>query len=683
MNHQRAADEQRHDRTLELAATALDFALTSRELRDLDAHLAKCPTCARRVAGMREDARVLARPLSLLPSARVDVTVMAAIGRRPTRPQGMFLFAAAALVLVGLLGSIAVGAALLRMQSSPSVVVPDPPEPVVQGSPSPDRPPFVVGDTWEPLELPAYVPGVLIEAATFVASDLVGVGRAGCVPDLNSPTSCYGSVWTATAGQGLEQVVNQPGLKLGTTVLSKGPPKGIHDVAGGPAGIVAIGYPYDGLGPGVWHSRDGRTWQRVGLGSEAVDVNVHAISAGSKGYVIVGTDVDFGVPAARAAAWISSNGIDWTRANDNSDMDVGACLETGEEPACGGMMSVTEAGSGYVAVGQARSDRGERVRPAAWTSRDGLDWVRSEIGLDFDGFLSGITLGGPGLVAVGTICEPTCLDAAPGVAATSLDGSIWTFMPVTGATELQGVTSIGGGRQVFALGAPGLVAEPPAELQVWQSADGAVWQRMTGPPSIPAAVGFGGADIAGADDRLVIVGWAEVTGAEGVQNFAYISPADPPDAPVASAVAGPPRPLCPAPQRQLAPPVVSAAAGNGQVVEATPGSYTTVTCSTTSTADAPLKPPGESLAAYPGETIELTVPVGWYFARWEGSHEPRRGDGGGSWPRIQLLDKPRSIALSGPLLTDEIVSLTVVLVSDDERTVIELGLQLLVNQAVS
>jgi hypothetical protein len=142
-------------------------------------------------------------------------------------------------------------------------------------------------------------------------------------------------------------------------------------------------------------------------------------------------------------------------------------------------------------------------------------------------------------------------------------------------------------------------------------------------------------------------------------------------------------PKCPAPQQQLPPPVVSASAGNGQVVTATRGSYTTMTCSTTGTADAAPKPPEESLAAYPGDTIELTVPAGWHFVRWEGSHEPLAGAGGGGWPQTDLPDKPRSIALSGPLLSNEIVSLTVVLVSDDERTVIEVGLQLLVNQSVS
>lgn len=144
-----------------------------------------------------------------------------------------------------------------------------------------------------------------------------------------------------------------------------------------------------------------------------------------------------------------------------------------------------------------------------------------------------------------------------------------------------------------------------------------------------------------------------------------------------------PTPKCPAPEQQVAPPVVSASVGNGQVVAATRGSYTTMTCSTTGTADAAPTAPGESLAAYPGDTITFTVPVGWRFVRWEGSHKPLHGQGGSLWQPMNLLDRPRSIQLPGPLLLDEQVSLTVVLVSDDERSVIEIELQILVNQRVT
>ena len=171
---------------------------------------------------------------------------------------------------------------------------------------------------------------------------------------------------------------------------------------------------------------------------------------------------------------------------------------------------------------------------------------------------------------------------------------------------------------------------------------------------------------------------------ERVQLYGIVSAVVPsvvPSVPVADL----PTPKCPAPPQQVVPPVVLATSGNGQKVAATPGSYTTMTCTTTGTADVVAKPPKESLAAYPGDTISFTVPVGWRFVRWEGSHTPLHGTGtGGVWLPTVLPDPSSSIELpDSPLLQDEIVSLTVVLVSDDGRAIIELGLQLEVNRNVS
>ena len=532
MNRPPLDDRRLHQRSIELAATAVDFDLTAAEAIELEAHLAACPTCARRAATLRADASTLGRPLPLLPSLRVDNAVYAAIARRPARPQRLLLLVAAAFLLVALLGTVAVGAALLRTREIlPTTVVPQPNPTTVavaSGGPdtsrAPDASPTLVGETWRTLDFRVYAPGVLIEAATFAGADLVGVGRGGCLPDLKAPTTCYGSAWMAATGEDWTHVPDQRGLEVSTSVGSSGVAKGIFDVATGPAGIIAIGSPDDGAGPGIWRSPDGRTWQRIKLGFDVGDAHLTAVAADAQGYIIVGSVAAGLATNARAAVWTSRDGATWTRAADTADMDIGPCLDTGEVARCGGMLGVTQTGAGYVAVGQARSNAGERSRPAAWTSTDGLTWTRSDAGLDFDGFLSGVTLGGRGIVAVGTICQPTCVNASPGVAAISLDGSTWTFSPVAGATELQGVVHVGDGGQLFALGAPGLVPEPPAELELWRSADGVTWQVVPGLPSIPAAVAYGGADIAAADDRLVIVGWAEVSGAAGLRNFAYVSP---------------------------------------------------------------------------------------------------------------------------------------------------------------
>ena len=138
-------DRQAHDRALELAATAVDFDLSAAETAELAAHLTTCPTCARSVAALRADARALSRPLTLLPSAHVDEAVHAAIAGRRPRPQRFLLLAAAALLLLTMLGAVAVGAYLLRLQPSvPTTVTPT--QPVAVVSPHPDASPIGVVD---------------------------------------------------------------------------------------------------------------------------------------------------------------------------------------------------------------------------------------------------------------------------------------------------------------------------------------------------------------------------------------------------------------------------------------------------------------------------------------------------------------------------------------------------------
>lgn len=134
----------------------------------------------------------------------------------------------------------------------------------------------------------------------------------------------------------------------------------------------------------------------------------------------------------------------------------------------------------------------------------------------------------------------------------------------------------------------------------------------------------------------------------------------------------------------MSPPVVSATVENGPTVAATSGSYTTTTCSTTGVADADPAPPDQPLLARPGDTLRLAVPDGWRFARWEGFDAPLVGEGANVWLRTDLPDRPRSFKMPVPFRPDEsIVSLTVVLVSDDERTVIELQIQLLVDRSAT
>lgn len=528
-----------HERGLQLAAMAVDYELTSAETNELATHLATCPSCARRAAALRADAGALSEPLTLLPSARVDAAVYAAIARRPARPQRVWvLAAAAALLLLALLGALATGAYLLRnWQILPITVVPSPSAPVAVISPQPDAStarsaepdpsiPPVIGESWQGIDLPASDVGEgwigLMESVTATETGFVAVGRPVCVDGQPEPTNCHASVWTAAyAGGGWTRAPDQPGLEMVWGASPSGPEVGLFDVARGPAGLVAIGW--DAQGPGAWHSPDGRTWERVkvAFGSspeDALSYRIAAVAGGLRGYVIVGYVVKDG-PTARAAAWTSLDGVSWTRAEDTADMNVGACGATGEEPDCGGMRSATATGSGFVAVGQARAGKGaSKSLLAAWTSGDGLSWQRADFsGDESKGQLSGVTASRLGLVAVGGSAER-------GLAATSVDGSQWSVTPVD-STALQDVASTG--EEVFALGVTNPDVEPRAELQLWRSADGAIWQRVPTLPSVPDAYSYYNVDLAATLDRAVVIGRAgviEVSGADVFRNFSYVSP---------------------------------------------------------------------------------------------------------------------------------------------------------------
>jgi hypothetical protein len=702
-----------HQRSLELAAVAVDFGLTTAETVELEAHLADCPTCARRAAALRGDASSLGRPFSLLPSRRVDDAVYAEIARRHARSPRLLLVATAAFLLVALLGVAAVGAYLLRPRTLPTTVVPVPSESAVAvatpGLEASSAPP---AETWGTIAFPEGASDGDIEAVTFVGADLVGVGRGGCIPDFDTPTNCYGAAWTATSDSAWTRSPDQPGLEMGIEET------GIYDLASGPAGIVAIGFDYDPPrsscrvapchpGPGVWRSVDGRIWERVlvDFGRSTIDMYslpIAAIAAGPEGYVMVGYAIDGVSGSASATAWWSPDGAAWTRADHSADMDVGPCWGSSEGPICGGMRAVAATSTGFVAVGQARTGTAfAQTRPAAWTSPDGLTWTRVDEGLDFDGWLSGVTVGGLGLVAVGTVCKPDCTDLrVGGVAAASVDGSAWSVTTLGAAAALEDVAPAG--RRVFALGVLNPGPDVRAELQMWQSEDGVAWKPVPDLPSIPDAQAYHSVDIAAAPGRLVVIGWAQVAGeGGGSHNFAYVSsvsgssgPPDdapsptmtprPPASPSSDPGAQPngsalPTPKCPAPPQQVEPPVVSASVGEGPAVTATRGSYTTLTCSMAGSNDADPPSPEQALLAHPGETLRFSVPAGWRFARWEGGDTPLVGDGAHDWPPIDLPDRPRSIDVPVPSRpNDSIVRLSVVLISDDERAVIELALQVLV-----
>lgn len=224
---------------------------------------------------------------------------------------------------------------------------------------------------------------------------------------------------------------------------------------GGP-GLVAIGSPpvgYDGAA--VWTSDDGLSWSQVPH-DEAVfaDAWVLDVTLGGPGLVAVGTD--YSTLPWSAAVWTSVDGVTWSRVPHDEAVFGGAHNQE--------MVDVTVGGPGLVAVGRdgrfAIDYTPEQV-PAVWTSVDALTWSRVDptaIPTDTpDSAMWSVTAGGPGLVAVGD-----------GIW-TSVDGATWTRATRDGRRKF-----LGDGVVDVTVGGPGLVAVGDG---IWTSADGTTWSR--------------------------------------------------------------------------------------------------------------------------------------------------------------------------------------------------------------
>jgi hypothetical protein len=243
--------------------------------------------------------------------------------------------------------------------------------------------------------------------------------------------------------------------------------------AGGP-GLVAVGYDISGGDPdaAVWLSSDGRTWTRVahdesifgGPGGQ----EMRSVTAGGPGLVAVGTEYTAWASSVHAAVWVSIDGYAWTRIPDDGSVFGGP-----DQPS---MWSVAAGGSGLVAVGG----------QAVWVSVDGYAWSR----IPLDGGIFGsddmrsVTVGGPGLVAVGLDWSGS---EGGGIAAAvwvSADGYAWTRVsnagsvfhaPADGSMNLWSVTAGGPG-----LVAVGTVFGESRSPVVLVSADGYTWTRVLG-----------------------------------------------------------------------------------------------------------------------------------------------------------------------------------------------------------
>ena len=194
--------------------------------------------------------------------------------------------------------------------------------------------------------------------------------------------------------------------------------------AGGP-GLVAVGREDKGadVDGAVWTSVDGLTWLRVtdeqGVFGGTGDQLMESVAAGGPGLVAVGWDGSGGelrspTVGLDAAVWTSVDGLTWVRVPDAETVLGGEGFQQ--------MLSVTVGGPGLVAVGRDESGTTD-FDAAVWSSVDGTKWSRiphDEAVLGGVGFqhMRSVTLGGPGLVAVGLELGSAGDDAAVWVTTT-------------------------------------------------------------------------------------------------------------------------------------------------------------------------------------------------------------------------------------------------------------------------
>ena len=179
------------------------------------------------------------------------------------------------------------------------------------------------------------------------------------------------------------------------------------------------------------------------------------------------------------------------------------------------MSTITIGGPGLVAVGW--DERGA----AAWTSSDGQTWEPvppEELG---PGTINDVTAVGPGLVAVGTTdnelrriqgTQPG--GPSQGVVWTSEDGRTWTRFD-----DLPVIRDADFGPSDITAGGPGVVAVG-AQNRAWFSSDGLAWEAAS-VPSVPDDVYPGDdgrhpqiymTDVASSGDRLLALGTALLKG---------------------------------------------------------------------------------------------------------------------------------------------------------------------------
>ncbi len=524
-----------HRRFIDLAASSIDFDLSPAEQAELDAHLTSCADCREAAAAYRADALALvAMPALQLAPDRSAVILERIMGRRRApAPRLRLLLVAALLALLAASVALAVGAELLRRAREQQLLTVVPERPVVEvpleASPLPSAsiPPTEAYSAEAGGTLPSdhYAP---TSVAVGPSGEMVVVGGNSCVVSSDTAPSCVARISHADSIEDATLVGADAGAAadLGGAVPVSGPGLGIDQVAASEDGFVAIGYADDGgFGVSIWRQEPGRQWERLPRDRVFDDARVRTVAAIDGGWIIGGEI--FAPDGPRAAVWSSSDGRTWRRAEDGPVFDVGGYLDTGEEPAAGGILDSATTGRRIVLVGDTRDGNGEAPAAAAWVSDDGRSWRRSTMPT-LDGRVVAVSRLGSGFVAFTSDGQRETTDAV----LVSDDGEEWREVTIEGlpaGVEAAAAAPVGTG--------VALAVTRNERLQILGSPDGTHWstvesvafEKTPGVTPPEGSVLISSVDVAEAPGgTAVAVGWVDMMVDGSSRTFSYRVSAAPP-----------------------------------------------------------------------------------------------------------------------------------------------------------
>lgn len=255
------------------------------------------------------------------------------------------------------------------------------------------------------------------------------------------------AIWTSPDGLNWSRVSPDGSLDSETESTS------VYSVYGGGPGLVAIGAAEQR--PAIWTSPDGLSWTRIEqLGDEVASTPswpygtfLNTVVSNQNGFVGVAPS------SGGITVWTSPDRTIWTRVPREAVSPQGCFQWLG--------LHLAVSDSGFVATRTCNS--GSSEYSTVWTSVDGRTWAATTIGSDaIVGDLVGI---GSSFLAVGSTGQVDDGSATPANPAiwTSTDGITW--VPVELDITNAGSGSISG----VALGGPGLVAKgwSPEGPTIW------------------------------------------------------------------------------------------------------------------------------------------------------------------------------------------------------------------------